>query len=305
MYPDWPKSAADLVPLPRCDGPKLKPFTFRRSQKIEFLEYIGEGSHAHVFKVRIQEKIYALKLFRFVYDDDWTGPARRTNDIQVMSAFYNYSEPFSCECRAYGRLQDAGHEGLAIRCFGYLLLDEEHERTMMDQFRDLELEFNRNMDDPGLENMRSRFPGKDGRDPPIRGIVKEFGQCDEDLTKRLAKTLLGDIIRLQELAIINMDVAHRQVINGKLSDFSTAITIPHFLTSPELNPNLNSDQISAMEFETFQLSSKDYWSFDEMVIIWNDENDGKIAVHAFPGGNGCQIKYNETRRRGIEEAQTS
>lgn len=62
MYPDWPKSAADLVPLPRCDGPKLGPFMFHGSQRIEFLEYIGEGSHAHVFKVRIRENIYALKL---------------------------------------------------------------------------------------------------------------------------------------------------------------------------------------------------------------------------------------------------
>lgn len=62
MYPGWPKSAADLVPLPQCKGPQLKPFKFHRSQKIEFLEYIGEGSHAHVFKVRIQESVYALKL---------------------------------------------------------------------------------------------------------------------------------------------------------------------------------------------------------------------------------------------------
>ncbi|XXG96705.1 hypothetical protein Hte_002995 [Hypoxylon texense] len=116
---------------------------------------------------------------------------------------------------------------------------------MTTQFSHLELEFNENADDPGLRNMRSRFPGKDGRDSSIRGIIKEFGQGHEDLTEPLArklfKGLLKEIIRLQELGIIYIDMALRQVISGKFSDFSTAITIPHFLTTPELNPNLNLD----------------------------------------------------------------
>jgi hypothetical protein len=62
MYPDWPESAADLVPLPRVNGPKLAPFDFRGPQKIEFLEHLGEGTHSHVLKVRILGQIYALKL---------------------------------------------------------------------------------------------------------------------------------------------------------------------------------------------------------------------------------------------------
>lgn len=68
MYPDWPRSDADLVPLPKCDGPKLKPFNFQGPQKIEFLEYLGEGTHAHVVKVKILGQIYALKL---VGEDPW------------------------------------------------------------------------------------------------------------------------------------------------------------------------------------------------------------------------------------------
>lgn len=64
--------------------------------------------------------------FRFVYDMDWLGTAEHTDpdDLKAMSAFYNYSEPFSAECRAFGRLWDAGWEELAIRCFAYVLLDE-------------------------------------------------------------------------------------------------------------------------------------------------------------------------------------
>lgn len=62
MYPDWPRSSADLVLLPRCSGPKLKPFDFSGAQTTEFLEHVGEGLHTHVFKVQIRGQIYTLKL---------------------------------------------------------------------------------------------------------------------------------------------------------------------------------------------------------------------------------------------------
>lgn len=64
MYPDWPESAADLVPLPTCDGPKLGPFVVpgHGPLEIEFLDYLGRGAHAHVFKIKIAEQVYALKL---------------------------------------------------------------------------------------------------------------------------------------------------------------------------------------------------------------------------------------------------
>lgn len=62
MYPDWPESDEDLIPLPECPGPKLKPFDFQGPQNIEFLEIAGEGLHAMVFKVRILGNIYALKV---------------------------------------------------------------------------------------------------------------------------------------------------------------------------------------------------------------------------------------------------
>jgi hypothetical protein len=67
MYPDWPESDADLVPLPQCEGPKLKAFDFHGQQKINFLEYLGEGLHGFVFKVKILGRIYALKLVSTAY----------------------------------------------------------------------------------------------------------------------------------------------------------------------------------------------------------------------------------------------
>lgn len=208
-----------------------------------------------------------------------------------MSALYDYSEPFSCECRAFGRLQEAGHEELAVCCFGYILLDEDHERTLHDDFPDVD--FTGDIDRTREPYLRTRFLGRDDRAPPIRGIVKEFrphqGEEDE-LGPAVAKKMLGDISRLQQLGIIRIDVAARQLVGGQICDFSTAITVPHFITSPELNPELTQRMRSAMELETFRLSLGDYLAFDNMVLEWNQEfsNDNKaaIAVQAFRGGRG-------------------
>ncbi|KAH6616142.1 kinetochore Sim4 complex subunit Fta2 [Chaetomium sp. MPI-SDFR-AT-0129] len=259
MYPDWPRSREDLVPLPQCDGPKLNPFNFKGDPTIEFIDYLGEGLHAHVFKVRIDNQIYALKLFRFLYDDAWMGPfdyesTANLEDRELMSTFYDYSEPFNCECRAFGRLQEAGHEDLSIRCFGYVLLDEKSEAEMARQFP--KVDFNGDVYAPGRMDMRSRFLGRDGRAPPIRGIVKEFGHApeEEDVQPADFRKMLHDIPLFQQLGIFYLDVAARQMVSGKFSDFSTAITVPHFVTTPELNPRLTADMREALETETFRLA---------------------------------------------------
>ncbi|KAK4145150.1 uncharacterized protein C8A04DRAFT_36070 [Dichotomopilus funicola] len=265
MYPDWPRSREDLVPLPQCDGPKLNPFKFDGNPSIEFLDYLGEGLHAHVFKVRMDNQIYALKLFRFLYDDAWMGPpdyesTADPEDRELMSAFYDYSEPFNCECRAFGRLQEAGHEDLSIQA-------------------------------PGRMEMRSRFLGRDGRVPPIRGIVKEFGHApeEEDVQPADFRKILHDIPLFQQLGIFYLDVAARQIVSGKFSDLSTAITVPHFVITPELNPQLTPDMREALETETFRLTLDDYRTFDEVVDDWNQrhaDQKGAVSVRAFPGGSG-------------------
>jgi len=230
--------------------------------------------------------------FRFVYHHDFMGPSGSDpDDLELMSAFAKYSEPFNAECRAFGRLRDEGYEDLALPCFGYLLLDEQHERQMMDRFSDLELTFNGNPDNMVPDDIRGNHLGRDGRPPPIRGIVKELGQGYEPLRTKGARRLLRDIIQLQQLGIIYLDVAFRQLVNGRFADFSTAVTTPHFLTSPELNPLLTPEWISAMEFELFQYSISDFWDFDNMVRYWNEDHGDTISVFAFPRGHGLKIKY--------------
>ncbi len=52
------------VPLPHFKGPKLEPFPFKNPLKpdIALLEELGWGAHSRVFKVRIEEQFYALKM---------------------------------------------------------------------------------------------------------------------------------------------------------------------------------------------------------------------------------------------------
>ncbi|KAL1909851.1 hypothetical protein Sste5344_004360 [Sporothrix stenoceras] len=259
MYPDWPETAADMVPLPLCDGPKLAPFDFYGPQNIEFLEYLGEGSHAHVVKVKIHAREYALKLYRFVDDFDWYGPGDReiNNTREQLELLAQYSEPFYNECRAFGRLQESGHTDLAISCYGYLLLDEDHERTLIERFK---LNFNGNKDLVGwYDDQRPHFLGKRTRKrPPIRGILKALGKPSPvencpNLTVPQAKRILRDTIKLQQLGIFSLDMRRDQLVNNKFCDFGGAITTPHFLTNPELNPHLSSNDKSHMLRETFLL----------------------------------------------------
>ncbi|KAJ4323206.1 hypothetical protein N0V84_004469 [Fusarium piperis] len=278
MYPDWPESTSDLVPLPLCEGPRLEPFDFRGPQKIEFLQHIGEGSHSHVFK------------FKFVGDEEWESPVGEGNNdnLEALTAFSNYAEPFNCECRAFGRLKEAGCEHLATKCFGYMLLEDNNERAMMDQFKHLALDFTEHYDE---FDVRSRFLGKDGRSPPIRGIIKELGQPDEKLCTRTLRSILKDVIQTHQLGVIGLDIAHRQIINGKLSDLSTAITFPHFTTSPELNPHIAPEMVAQMELNTFKKCLYDYCQFDDMVQEWNDDHPDprdQLAFYSLPGGKSGQ-----------------
>jgi len=170
-----------------------------------------------------------------------------------MTAAAQYSEPFYAECRAYGRLQETGYEELSVKCFGYVLFDEDHERALMRLFGDVPTthEFCGNVESWGGPDLRERFMGEDNRPLPLRALVKEFGYPREDFQARDFRRTFRNIVRLQQLGIINIDAAARQIINDKIGEFSTAITIPHYVTTSELNPSLTPEMISAMEFETF------------------------------------------------------
>lgn len=255
--------------------------------------------------------------FRWIFDFNWLGFGEFINreNPEGISALYNYMEPFNAECRAFGRLQEAGCEELAVRCFGYVLLDEDHERAMMTQFNFDKWSFNGDIDESGyIDEVEQRllYPGKNGRPPPFRCIVKAYGRSiDEDegdvLRQGLARQLLRSVIKLQKLGIIEIDVAIRQVIDGKLGDFSAAITLPHFITNPELNPHLNPAMIHAIKKQTFVHCMNDYIAFDSMIRSWNFEygrDRGHLSIEAFPGREGCPSKSRYNLRGGRAAERT-
>ena len=251
-----------------------------------------------------------LKKFRFVDFWDWM-PSHVTNrigEVERTRGLYNMTEPFNNECRAFGRLQEAGYAELAVRCYGYVLLDDSHERAILEQFSGEDLTFDGSPDWYGNCDIRARFPGRDGRPAPVRGILKEFGLVDQPLSTRLARRLLGDVVRLQQLGIVRIDVADRQIVSGRLADFSTAVTTPHFMTNPELNPHLSPGEISAMEHQLFLHSIHDYYDFDEMMLecdVDHREGKRKMAVHAFPGCRtwGPRIRPAKYRLRNTPASQ--
>lgn len=52
-----------MAALPDVPGPKLLPFDFEeRRDDFELVNFLGKGIHAHVWKVKIKQKEYALKL---------------------------------------------------------------------------------------------------------------------------------------------------------------------------------------------------------------------------------------------------
>lgn len=230
-----------------------------------------------------------------------------------MTAFAQYSEPFNCECRAFARLQETGHQDLALACFGYLLLDKAHEDLLLSRFPNTKLfadgwwRYNEKTCPPNV-NMRSKYLGRDGRPPPVRGIIKELAQQlpETDLTPALAARVLHDIGSFQQLGIFSLDVAPRQLMGDKtISDLSTAHTIPHFVATPALNPHLTPRMLRSMRLETFNLAKDDYLVFDEEIAEWNRihaQTKGAITVRAFPGGNGPpMLRSYELRNKAARE----
>jgi hypothetical protein len=80
--------------------------------------------------------------------------------------------------------------------------------------------------------------------------------------------MLRDIM-LQQPGIVNLDVGVRQQINGKTTDFSTAITTPHFSMTLELNPHLTPEMKELLELEIFKRSIGDFGKFERMISDWN------------------------------------
>ncbi|KAK7415168.1 hypothetical protein QQX98_006112 [Neonectria punicea] len=133
--------------------------------------------------------------------------------------------------------------------------------------------------------MRNRFLGKDGRPPPLRGIIKEFGEVGGRLRETDVVAMFNNMVDMHQLGIFRLDIGHHQYVNNKLSDLSEAITFPHFATNPEWNPHLTPEQIAAMDYDVFRWTLGDYVSVDCTIQVWNESHKyqkDQIQFRALP-----------------------
>lgn len=73
-----------------------------------------------------------------------------------------YFDPFSCECRAYGRIREAGLKQYVAQCYGYVKLTYSDYEPIVDN--------------PLMEDCfgyRERHKGR-----PFRALVKEYVKTD-------------------------------------------------------------------------------------------------------------------------------
>ncbi|KAM0347405.1 hypothetical protein ACHAPU_004926 [Fusarium lateritium] len=115
-----------MKPLPDYPGPKLKCFTDDITKHdFKVLDHLGGGTHSVVYKVEIDGKICAVKLFNHVgtkspayqmwafdedvmdENEDWEPPKAGKDGLSqsTIDSLFLDSTSFHCECRVYGRLK--------------------------------------------------------------------------------------------------------------------------------------------------------------------------------------------------------
>jgi hypothetical protein len=167
-------------------------------------------------------------------------------------------DPFHSECRAFGRLKEAGRESLAVRCYGYISIDCKHEEEVLRKFR------------IGDWDRSKRDEGK-----PIRAIVKELILSDQPYVPKMIPRMMRELRALNQLGIQVWDVKADMYLDGILLDLSQARTVPHI----ELDFESGIWRRDRILLE----GALDYGRFDAYVIdSWNqDHEQGEQIWHRF------------------------
>ncbi|KAG7291192.1 hypothetical protein NEMBOFW57_001204 [Staphylotrichum longicolle] len=191
--------------LPRLPGPKLAPFTPTAYADIEFIKELGKPSEdmdSFVWKVRINgmPSFYALKML-----------------------YLDYFDPFNCECRAYGRLQQESREDLAVRAHGYLMLTREQELEVAQRSGPINPGDEDDDDDDAF--CRINEPLVSNR--PVHAIVKDLVTDQDPFGPGQVDDMWDDLEGLHRLGILVRDIKVGNYLGGKLIDFSRAWTVPH------------------------------------------------------------------------------
>jgi len=144
-----------------------------------------------------------------------------TRPLKTPRLWVDYFEPFSCECRVYGRLEEECREDLAVRAYGYLLITPEQELEVGKRSRPANPSDEPD-DDPFGRADERLFP-----DRPVHAIVKELVTDQDHFLPIHAAQMWNDLEDLHKIGILVRDITVGNYLGGKLIDFSRAWTVPH------------------------------------------------------------------------------
>lgn len=192
----------------------------------------------------------------------WQYDGILKTDISRKEMEYQTS-PFFAECRAYGLLNESklGSEALDIArsfvapCHGWLHLLPVHENIIRSLDDKIDLE---------TDNLGGCGPAKS----PMHAIVKDFIDSQDKWSEGLASSILRGICALYDMGIFNGDIRAANFVGGKLVDFSTSVTRPHWCLELLLPPSKQESTLCG-----------DFVTFDDMI------EDEKIDYNkkAYPG----------------------
>lgn len=180
--------------------------------------------------------------------------------------YIDYLDPFNCECRVYGRLKQEGHEDLAVRAHGYVLLTREQERDVTEALGEGYVDWEKHPVRLNCDGVFSRWEVH--RHQRLRAIVKDYVESAYPWTASQIPRMYADLEKLHELGILVRDIHPGNYLGGKLVDFSHAWTMYH--------PCLERSTPAAIHDMRLEEPSK----FEEMVDIWACSENKKIQKPA-------------------------
>lgn len=194
----------------------------------------------------------------------------------------DHNDPFHCECRAFGRLKEAGREDVAVRVYGYISLPltkdilESMHRAMEGHsaWEDRDYKDGR----VWTRDPREILGDRDGLDDGswrVMGILKDWLGPDDigrrthyeeglDLLRQppMFPRMLAGLKTLHRYGIVHCDVRLDQWVGGVLVDLSSAMTVPHMYSAGGIaeRPRWTFASVAAWDLVCFQTEVIGYWN---------------------------------------------
>lgn len=271
-------TASPPLPLPRIRGPKLGPLRGTAEADLEFIRYVGSETDvdSKVWKVRLDDKYYALKIFTFHHWEElkdtsgpWVLPPKfdpQKRPPLTPQDYTDYLDPFNNECRAYGRLKQEDREDIAVLAHGYILLTAEQEQHVTKacgkEYIDPETQTAEELDGQGLWGRWEWH-----RHERLRAILKDFvDEQTSDFEKSQIPQIYEDIETLHSLGILIRDIHPGNYMGGKIIDFSRSWTMYH--------PYLDRTSRKGL----CKLRVDEVKSFLNMVVAWGNVHETEITL---------------------------